>query len=257
MMAGGSVVLRDDFVIILTDEPVSVGRMLIPQFDRHALPAISADQMREVDRLMIEEVGIELVQMMENAGRNLADLAVRRFAPTSVVVLAGSGGNGGGGLVAARHLANRGVDVSVTLVGETDQLTPVPAHQYDIIGRMRVPVREEPGAAELVLDAMIGYSLAGDPRGRSAELINWANDQPAVLALDNPSGLDVSSGEAGRPCIEAMATMTLALPKIGLLSAPQTGELYLADISVPPSVYAGMGLGEVEAFAVGTIVQLV
>ena len=73
------------------------------------LPAVTAAQMREVDRAMVEDFHIELVQMMENAGRNLADLAVRHFGPRSTVVLAGSGGNGGGGLVAARHLANRGV----------------------------------------------------------------------------------------------------------------------------------------------------
>ena len=66
--------------------------------------------MVEVDRIMIEDLNIRLHQMMENAGRNLADLAIRRFEPRTVVVLAGSGGNGGGGITAARHLANRGID---------------------------------------------------------------------------------------------------------------------------------------------------
>src|SRR6516225_8801658 len=77
------------------------------------MTAVTADQMREIDRIMVEDLHIELVQMMENAGRNLADLAQRRFRPTSVLVIAGVGGNGGGGLVAARHLANRGLTVSV------------------------------------------------------------------------------------------------------------------------------------------------
>jgi hypothetical protein len=69
--------------------------------------------MREVDRLVVEEYGIDLVRMMENAGRSLADLAITRFQPATVTVLAGTGGNGGGGLVAARHLSNRGVHVTV------------------------------------------------------------------------------------------------------------------------------------------------
>ncbi|HDH03838.1 MAG TPA: NAD(P)H-hydrate epimerase, partial [Actinobacteria bacterium] len=229
--------------------------MDLPQIDREAIPLISADQMREVDRIMIEEVGIELIQMMENAGRNLADLAIRRFAPGSVVVLAGNGGNGGGGLVAARHLANRGVRVTVILVATSAKLTRVPGHQFGILQRMGVEIAVNPTAADLVVDAMIGYSLSGDPTGRSAELIDWANQQAAVLSLDNPSGLDVTTGVAGSPCVAATATMTLALPKTGLVTADQAGELYLADISVPPSVYSSIGLGQVDLFADGTIIR--
>jgi len=74
---------------------------------RGAVPALTTEQMRAVDRAMVEDLHIELVQMMENAGRGLAELAITRFSPDSVTVLAGPGGNGGGGLVAARHLANR------------------------------------------------------------------------------------------------------------------------------------------------------
>lgn len=71
--------------------------------------------MREVDRVAVEELDLLLIQMMENAGVRLAELALRRFQPVAVAVLCGTGGNGGGGLVAARHLANRGVRVAVTL----------------------------------------------------------------------------------------------------------------------------------------------
>jgi hypothetical protein len=67
-----------------------------------AVPAVTAEQMRKVDRIMIDDLHIELIQMMEHAGRNLAELALRRFDPATVTVLAGPGGNGGGGLVAAR-----------------------------------------------------------------------------------------------------------------------------------------------------------
>ena len=71
------------------------------------MPALTVDQMRDVDRAMVHHFHIGLDVMMENAGRALADLAHRRFGPHKAIVLAGPGGNGGGGLVAARHLSNR------------------------------------------------------------------------------------------------------------------------------------------------------
>ena len=223
---------------------------------RHKLPALTTEQMREVDRVMVEDLHIELVQMMENAGRSLAELAIDRFSPGSVTVLAGPGGNGGGGLVGARHLANRGCQVQVVL-SEPGRLTPVPAHQADIIGRMGIHIAERPPLADLVIDALIGYSLRGDPAGAAAELIAWANDQPVpVLALDTPSGLDLTTGAPGNPAIRATATLTLALPKAGLLDAPLVGELYLADISVPSLVYERMGIAVPGLFRQSTLLHL-
>src|SRR5260370_4783717 len=179
--------------------------------DGRPVPAATASQMREVDRAMIEDFHIELVQMMENAGHNLASLAGGLYAPRTVVVLAGPGGNGGGGLVAARHLRNRGADVSVVL--GAPGLAPVPAHQLDIIERMGVPVLDQPAGAGLVIDALPGYSLHGDPAPRFAELITWANGQPApVLALDTPSGLDVTTRPQSAPSVRPSATLTVALP---------------------------------------------
>jgi hypothetical protein len=128
-------------------------------------PELTAAQMREVDRIMIEELGIDLLQMMELAGAHLADLAVRMVGPRTATVLAGTGGNGGGGLVAARHLANRGVRAAVTLAGSPAAGT-VTAHQLDILGRIGVPVVKDPPGADVVLDALIGYSLRGDPTAR-------------------------------------------------------------------------------------------
>ncbi len=223
-----------------------------------AVPAITAAEMREVDRLMVSELHIELAQMMENAGRSLADLALQLFAPTRVTVLAGPGGNGGGGLVAARHLHNRGAQVEVVLSHPELELAPVTSHQLDILRRMQAGIRDEPSPASLVIDALIGYSLAGDPRGRAEELIEWANLQGGpVLALDTPSGLDVTTGHVGSPSIQATATMTLGLPKVGLLKAPrQVGRLYLADISVPALVYERLGLTVPSLFKDGTIVEV-
>ena len=132
---------------------------------RTAVPALTTEQMRAVDHVMVEDLHIELVQMMENAGRSLAELAIIRFSPGSLTILAGPGGNGGGGLVAARHLANRGCQVQVVLT-EPDRLTPVPAHQADILARMGVTIASRPATADLIIDAMIGYSLRRPRRRR-------------------------------------------------------------------------------------------
>jgi NAD(P)H-hydrate epimerase len=236
-----------------------VSENVFSSFDGARVPTVTMDQMREVDRIMVEDLRIELMQMMENAGRNLARLALHRFAPDRAVVLAGSGGNGGGGMVAARHLANWGVPVTVVLGQERDRLGPVPAHQLDVLERMGVPVADDPPLADLVLDALIGYSLQGNPRGRIAELIEWTIEQDAaVLSLDTPSGLDVTTGVPGMPCITATATLTLAAPKTGLPGAAVVGELYLADISVPPAVYDGFGMTmPAGVFDDDTVVQLI
>ena len=221
------------------------------------VPTVTAEQMREIDRIAVEDLHLELAQMMENAGRNLADLALRRFRPESVAVLSGRGGNGGGGLVAARHLANRGVSVSVTLSHASGELSPVTAHQLDITNRMGIPAGTSPGPATLVIDALIGYSLQGNPAGRTAALIAWANDQPSpILALDVPSGLDATTGRAATPCIRAAATLTLALPKAGLVDSPEAGALFLADISIPPDAYGRLGLSVPPLFETETTIAL-
>lgn len=203
---------------------------------------LTEEQMIEVDRVMIDDLGLELIQMMENAGRNLAQLAIDRYAPSRVVVCAGSGGNGGGGMVAARHLANRGVAVEVATTRPLDELRGVPAHQRRILDEIGVPVVDGWDEADVILDAVIGYSLRGAPTGRSLELIDAMNaaDSP-VLSLDTPSGLDVTSGAAPGAVVVADATLTLAAPKIGLADSDAVGELFVADISVPPFVLTELG----------------
>jgi len=215
------------------------------------IPYLTADQMAEVDRLMVEEYGIHLIQMMENAGRQLAQLASNRFLDgdavgKQVVLLAGSGGNGGGVMVCARHLHNWGAEVTVVLKVAVQDLTGTIKHQGEILKRMGVEIgsfEDIKGKLpwDLIVDGIIGYSLQGAPRGVAAEMIRWANGQKSpVLALDLPSGLNASTGEALEPTIRAAATMTLALPKEGLRRAGKdvVGELYLADIGVPLELYA-------------------
>lgn len=231
------------------------------------VPAVTAEQMREVDRAMIEDFHIGLAQMMENAGRSVAELAVDAFGPRRVVVLAGSGGNGGGGLVAARHLANRGREVFVVLNKPAALLDAVPAHQLDILSQMGIPtatyyhgvgsLAAEFDAADLIVDALLGYSLTGDPTEPTADLIRLANAHYApVLSLDTPSGLDVTTGTLATPCVQAAATLTLALPKTGLLATPEAGHLYLADISVPALLYRRMGIEVGDLFKDDPITSL-
>lgn len=225
--------------------------MIFPQYKGN-IPQISTDQMVEVDRLMIDKYKIELTQMMENAGRSLAHLARKRFFNGNphnkdVVILAGTGGNGGGALVCARRLYNYGAKVTIFLTNNEDIFKPVPAHQLEIAHHMGIPIYQinaisSINSSDLIIDGMIGYSLKGNPRGGAEKLILWANSKKTpILALDTPSGLDTMTGKIFNPVIRATATMTLALPKTRLLSdhlKDIVGELYLADISVPPSLYA-------------------
>lgn len=221
------------------------------------IPAVTAGEMFEIDRIMVEEMHVALEQMMENAGRSLAEVAIARFHPETVTVLVGPGGNGGGGLVAARHLANRGVTVALTLAVPARDLSTVPAHQLDITTRMGITISDDPRPATLIIDALIGYSLHGDPRGRTADLIDWANGNGSpILALDLPSGLNATTGHSASPCIRADATLTLALPKTGLRASAYVGQLYLADISVPPVAYERLTISVPPLFRESPIIEI-
>lgn len=219
------------------------------------LPVVTTEQMREVDRLMVEAYHISLLQMMENAGRSLALLAKRMLdgdlVDRPIVVLAGRGNNGGGGLAAARHLLNWGAWVQVVCSYAPDDYAGVPALQLRSLQAMGAPLAwAEEGwelpPADLVIDAIIGYGLRGDPRGKARDLIQLANSSMApLLSLDVPSGVDTGDGQLFTPHIQAAATLTLALPKTGVLAAEGRhawGDLYLADISVPSTLYTQIGL---------------
>jgi len=215
---------------------------LYPTVDDSDVGWISHDDMVEVDRVMIDQLHIELLQMMENAGRNLARLVLDLTAPATATVYAGSGGNGGGGLVAARHLANAAVEVTVVTTHASDAMSPATAHQMDIVTLMGITVSKRFVDADVMVDALIGYSLKGAPRGITAELISNLNKSDFfVVSLDTPSGLDISTGTSPGVVVRADATLTLALPKLGLRNAACVGDLYLADISVPPSVTTEYG----------------
>lgn len=228
-----------------------------------AVLAVTTAQMREVDRVAVNETGPNLYQMMENAGRNLAaaalDMLGERWNEARIVVLAGTGGNGGGGICAARHLANRGAGVALCLTAR-ERLRDVPAWQYQVFrstgGQELRPQEMANERADLVLDALIGYSLDGAPLGVYADLIGWANDSGAsVLSLDVPSGVNATTAATSDATVRAHTTMTLALPKTGLV-AEHTGRLLLADIGIPTETYRRAGINYLSPFDTRYIVPL-
>jgi NAD(P)H-hydrate epimerase len=247
----------------------------LPRIAASAVPAVTAAQMREIDRLATDEFGIELAQMLELAGAGLADSArqlLGQLGGARVVVLVGSGNNGAGGLVAARHLANRGALVQVLLARPVAQLSAIAQDRVATLVTMRVPACVVPwdmadgetdellDASDLVIDALLGYAAEGPPRDTVATLIERANvNARVVLSLDLPSGIAPDSGDCPGVAISATATMTVALPKRGLMSDAgrrRAGTTYLADIGLPAALYRRAGLEFADPFVDGRLVHL-
>ncbi len=134
-------------------------------------------------------------------------------------------------------------------------MQPVTAMQAKILDRMGVPIIDSPTETDLVIDRLIGYSLSGAPSGRTRDLI-VGSEAATILALDGPSGVDADTGASPGATVTAAATLTLALPFPGLISNPRVGRLFLADISVPPSVYQAFGIDLVTPFDRSGIVEL-
>lgn len=209
-----------------------------------AVPAVTADEMRAVDRVAVEAFGIDLLQMMENAGRNLAHVvrsSLESVSETQVTIVAGKGGNGGGGICCARHLANRDVPVRVVLDRSPADLEGAAAEQHAIVDQMGVPTAVgaeavESSDAALLIDALVGYGIQGPLRGTAEAMVEAveAHASPA-LSLDVPSGVDATTGEKPGVAVSPDRVVTLALPKTGL--APLSTPVVLADISVPAGVY--------------------
>lgn len=231
--------------------------------------------MAEVDRLAVEHFGIRVAQMMELAGLHLADVVRAQLGGDltgrRIVVTAGPGKNGGGGLVAARHLANRGASVLAVLAAPVNRLDETARHQVATLLEMAIPCRvasydvtsdefeREVADADAVVDAVLGYGAAGPPRAGVRWLVERiAGAAVPVVSLDLPSGID-AEGEAAGDAVTATATLTLALPKHGLFSdrgRRGAGQVLLADIGIPAALYRRMGLEVGTPFAFGPIVRL-
>ena len=221
-----------------------------------AILSVTPQEMAEIDRIATDETGPNLYQMMENAGRNLAELLLEARPPHGrIVVVAGTGGNGGGGICAARHLANHGAEVELVLT-KPEALSEVAAWQRHVFtgtegieGTLEAALDERREAPAAIVDAILGYSLSGAPRGAARRAIERINDVRGssdchVISLDVPSGLDPLTGVAAGACVQPDTILTLALPKTALIpylvQAPSVS-VVLSDIGIPQATYEAVG----------------
>ncbi len=214
-----------------------------------AVPAVSIAQMLEVDIIAMNETGPNIYQMMENAGRNLAELIIKmsisNSAKTNILVLAGTGGNGGGGICAARHLINHGLKVMVCLTNSKG-LKEVTRNQLELYklsaGKLISIDNVFANNFNVIIDSIIGYNLKRQLKGNELNLINWSNVQNSIkIVLDVPTGVNATTGEILGTYFHTSTTLTLALPKTGLLPKI-SGELFLGDIGIPTSIYKRIGI---------------
>jgi NAD(P)H-hydrate epimerase len=203
------------------------------------------DQCRALDRRATDEYGIASLVLMENAGRGVVDVLERLGIGGSVVILCGKGNNAGDGFVIARHLEIRGHACQVVLLGPPEELSGDAATNFAILRKSIVPIQAfdaslDAGAADWLVDAMLGTGARGDPRPPFDVAIDWINAREAktrAMAVDVPSGLDCDTGQPAAHTVRADHTCTFAAMKIGFTQPAAkafTGTVHVCDIGVPP-----------------------
>ncbi len=221
---------------------------------------VTAEQMRAVDREAIENRGIPGPELMENAGRGIAerirdDVLVEPDGK-KVIIFCGKGNNGGDGFVVGRYLHEYGSKVSIYFPGPVDKLSHDARLNYDRAFQKGIKIIEIIEAEELpkelscdlVIDAIFGTGFAGAPGGLLADFIDHINlyDIPLV-AIDCPSGINVDTGQYEGSVTNADFTYTLALPKIGLYYSPgreKAGIVEVVPIGVPDDVIDSFNFAE-------------
>ena len=201
---------------------------------------LTPQQMGEADRSTIA-AGVPGIELMEHAGRNVADAISRRWSPRPVIVLCGPGNNGGDGFVAARVLAERGWSVRVALLGSMAVLRGDAAQ-----AAARWPGAVEPlevtalDGAALVVDGLFGAGLARPVEGLARAVIEAVETRRlALIAIDIPSGVDGASGAVRGIAPRAALTVTFFRKKPGHLLLPGRGfcgETIVEQIGIPSSV---------------------
>jgi NAD(P)H-hydrate epimerase len=211
---------------------------------------LSRQEVRELDRRAIEELGVPGVVLMENAGRAVAEVLVRLGCQGPVAICCGKGNNGGDGFVIARHLDNRSIPVRVLLFARPEDLTGDAAVNYQIIARSNLPIHVYAGEAwdekaleadlakaEWVVDALFGTGLTGPVRKPLDGVIAAINARRShVLAVDIPSGLDCDTGQPLGPTVRAELTVTFVAEKKGFANSSAKewiGQVHVVDIGAP------------------------
>jgi NAD(P)H-hydrate epimerase len=215
------------------------------------MSAITAEEMKKVDKAAIDEFGIPSLILMENAGRGAADIAYNMLLDKKdkVVCVCGKGNNGGDGFVCARHLINKGINIVIFLTCKRDQLKGDAKINFSILEKMNASVYElakkddfknlenEIINSGLVIDAIFGIGITGNIRDSYSRLIQTINEnKKKALAIDLPSGLDATEGNVLGVCVKADKTATFAAVKTGLVKnqGPSfCGEVIVVDISIP------------------------
>ncbi len=246
-----------------------------PQRKASEVPAVSAAQMREVQRAAQEDFGIDILQITENAGRSTATLALAmlggRVRGQRIVVLAGGGNKGAGGLCAVRHLSNWGCIVEPVFGEVETEMSSAARRQLQILRQSgiveprdaetsEITLEDHLDRADLVIDALVGFGHEGPITGIAGALIELAGQAHAhILAVDVPSGVNATTCEANAVSIKACTTLMLDLPKKGLLdprSRPFAGELYLADLGIPRKIPERFGIQMEGVYSEGPIVRI-
>ncbi|MCC7146001.1 MAG: NAD(P)H-hydrate epimerase [Phycisphaeraceae bacterium] len=229
--------------------------------DRPAI-LLSGAQVRAIDRLAMERLGLAGVVLMENAGRSAVEailswLGEQRMAAEDqrFVILCGGGNNGGDGYVVARHLCNRGLHVAVLAARPPDALSGDAAINAQVWRKMgqAVELMDRPTAAEVlaerlskatvIVDCLLGTGFKGPVREPMDQIIKACNlarrRGSKVVAIDIPSGLDCDSGEADEATIQADLTVTFVAVKKGFITKEAQrclGRVVVGDIGVPGSL---------------------
>lgn len=202
-------------------------------------------QISKLDELAMGKYGLNILQMMEIASHQFARIAknyLKTLRGKRILVLSGTGHNGGDGLCAARYLANWGAKVTAMIAG--NNLKTATKHQLGILTRMNLQTLKPSltlPKADLVIDALLGYNQTGPVRAPYDQLITQANNQAApIVSFDNPSGLNIESGNPTNFTITATVTVTLAAIKVGLTQKQAhkyVGKLFLVDLGIPKEAY--------------------
>ncbi len=220
-------------------------------------PVVTPEMMREIDRRAIDEYGIPSLELMESAGRGIAEETIRYLkehstmpvADTMVAICCGRGNNGGDGLVAARYLKGAGYEVQAYISPPkrdrpyTDEVSKnlgraneagVSVHQASSeLAELDVRLR----SSAVILDALLGTGASGKPAGYTRKMVQcMMKAQKPIIAIDIPTGLNPETGYHSGVIVRAQITCTLGLPKRGLLTAPArqfVGELKILEIGFP------------------------
>lgn len=208
-----------------------------------AVKVVTAQEIREIDKITIENYGISGLVLMERAGLAVALKVRELYTSKKVVVLCGGGNNGGDGLVAARNLYNWGFNVNVLMFAKKKLLSPDCNIQYQIAKKIGIPIefRNSLNKVDLhgaiLVDAIFGTGLSRHVTGSLAKVFAFINalDVP-VVSVDIPSGISSDTGEILGEAIMADVTITFGLPKRGHFIYPgaeYTGRLFIEDIGFP------------------------